>query len=720
MAGDEHVIVLGADEEVATPPRRGRARSPLLVLIPVAVLFVALIGFVLAPQDQALIEVDPSDLPPPAEPDRITLEDAAPSPVTVEGLPGLAFGWDRVDLVGTVWGVTAAEGDDGGWLIVTDGPNGPMAHVSTDGVSWRASTPGLDGVDLRAAVDGQSLAISARSQTGGPATVVLSDDGGSSWVATSLPEEASVIRWMEFVDGRLYAVGGLLADGVDPRSRPALPGMWQLQDEGWAPILVDTNQEARLNAIIEGREGEVWVLGASVDGPSAWTVEGEALQRMPISIGDDHLGRAFIDVVLVGTHHMALVGADGLRTSGRDLVISDDLLIWDDALQAGSDLVDIESAGDGSLLARRAQGGQLWAFAEGREVLVDSFHEAPGAEGESMPYIGALAAGGGVSLLAGSIDGGPALLVRGVIGSPVSQPVEIAGDGWASISTIDVVSGDLFDGPVGSFATSSGAFVAAAQQIFEVVDPDSETPQLVASLPNPATVGVGPGGLWASGGSAVTTRLYTNGRDGVWASEEIPLAAVQAVTEIDGETFAFGWTGDGFAAVRHTAAGEWLPASAELDGIDGMAGIVDGLLAVTSAGGVVASADGSSWEQVGRGRVFGVPGTVPFLIGEQATTLTLLDSWPQVESVEIPDPEPIWVVRSGEDLWVAHPNRLFVGNPDDGWARIPLGLEHGIEGVPLPVIGSPIPQLVVLGDGQLRLVRWEGDVTLRAPTIGRR
>jgi hypothetical protein len=707
---DDQVIVLGGDVDPSpgeTPDRP--ARSPLLVLAAVAAVFVGLIAFVLTPQEEAPTVVDPGDLSAPEEPAPSPSPSSAPDAVfESESIPQAAFGWQAVDLVGASRGITDIDHGPDGWLAVAEGANGLVAHTSPDAVSWTGrSLPDVGGYAALAAVGDGLMAVVASgcpADQGAPLATV-STDGGSTWTPT--PVEVAgvcvVITALEDMGGMVYAAGAVGDNAFGVGS--TRPGLWRFDGSSWVVVDSDTGSGSQFNDVVVAADGEVWVLGYSVSGPAVWRVDDERAVEVPVTLPEGVEGRVFIDVVDLGYRYLALMGARGPNTSGRHIVASENLVDWELVLDTNSDLVDIEAPGDGSLLGRRAEGGRLWAFAAGGEVVLPGFYRAPLSERVSLPYIGAVAVAKSVVVVGGSAESTATLLVRGVVGEPASRAAVAPEGVWETVAAIDVADARAEGWPFLVLSGGDDTLLVAPGQVLAVEDLGSGNVILKQALPDPTWAGVGPDGIWVTSAVPGSTRLYRYSSDGVWSSEQIPLTSVETIGRVAGRPVAFGWTAASYTALRQEEGGEWVTHSDDLAGLYGVVAVENGFLAWRERGGVVASADGLLWEPVEGDLQGGWGGTVPYLIGDRPGIVTPADRWPVLEDVELPSEYPQWVVRSGEDLWAADRLQMVVGNPSDGWTEIPLGLEHGIRGAVVP-IPADVPTLAMMVEGEVSVLRW--------------
>ncbi len=707
---DDQVIVLGGDPGPlpGEPPDRP-ARSPFLVLAAVAALFVGLIAFVLTPQDEAPTVVDPGDLSAPEEPATAPPPTSTPQAVfESEPIPQAAFGWQAVDLIGASWQITdIAHGPDG-WLAVAEGANGLVVHTSPDAVSWTGrSLPHVGGYAALAAV-GDGLMVVAASgcpDDDGAPVATVSEDGGTTWTPAPIdvPGGCVVITELEDVGGVMYATGAVGDNAFG--AGPTRPGLWRLDGSLWVGLDSDTGPDSQFNDVAAGPDGEAWVLGYDASGPAVWRVDDGRVVEVTVMLPEGLEGRVFIDVVDLGYRYLGLMGARGPNTSGRHIVSSENLVDWELVLDTNSDLVAIEAPGDGSLLGRRSEGGRLWAFAAGGEVVLPGFYRAPLSERVSLPYIGSVAVARSVVVVGGSTESTATLLVRGVVGEPASRAA-MAPDGvWETVAAIDMVDARAEGWPFLVLSDDDDTYLVTPGQVLAVEGLDSGEVGLEPALPDPTWAGVGPDGIWVVSAVPGGSRLYRYSSDGVWASERIPLASVETIGRVAGRPIAFGWDATGFTALRQEEGGEWVTHSDDLPGLYGVVAVENGFLAWTEQGGVVASADGMVWESVDGDLVGGWGVTVPYLTGDRPGTITLVDGWPVLEEVEVPLTDPLWVVRSGEDLWVADRLRMVVGNPTDGWTEIPLGVEYGIRGAVVP-IPAGVPTLAMIVEGEVSVLRW--------------
>lgn len=388
MATEDPVVIVGDHEATETVEARPRRSSWTLVGLAAVVLG---IGLVLArdPSTPEAPPVPPPDLSAPAEPSPV-------GGVAVEPMPQMAYGWHRVDLPGESWQIPVVAHGPDGWMAVSQGPSSVVAHLSADATAWRSvELPGLAGGDAVAVVGKGILAVAASGLDGAP-SVVASDDGGVTWAATSLP---ATVTALAHVDGRLIAA--------------ADPGLWVLDGTSWRSLPVGAGDTGHVTTIVAGRDGDAWALGSTDDGPAVWSV-GDAAELVDISLPAGFEARSFIDVAVVGERYVALIGARGPNTSGRHFVVSDDLVTWRSGMTATSDLVDVAAPGDGSLLGRRALGGDLWSFTAGEEFLVSAMMGSPGGEDLSVAYIGSVAAARNITVVGGSSELAGVLLIRGV------------------------------------------------------------------------------------------------------------------------------------------------------------------------------------------------------------------------------------------------------------------------------------------------------------------
>lgn len=708
---DDHLIVLGGDGDPSQgePPSRP-ARSSLLVAAAVAALFVGLIAFVLTPQDEAPTVVDPGDLSAPEEPAPSPSSSSAPEVVgESESIPQAAFGWQAVDLVGATFGITDIDHGPDGWLAVAEGVNGLVVHTSPDAVSWSGrSLPDVGGYAARAAV-GDGLMVVAASgcpDFDGAPVAAMSVDGGSAWAPAPIEVAGGcvLITALEDVGGMLYAAGAVGDNVFGEGSTSAR--LWRLDGSTWVGLDSDTGSASQFNDVVAGANGEAWVLGYNSSGPAVWRVDDGRTVEVPVSLPEEVQGRVFLDVVDLGSRYLALMGARGPNTSGRHIVSSDDLIEWELVLDTNSDLVAIEAPGDGSLVGRRAEGGMLWALSGGAEVVLPGFYGSPVGERIGLPYIGALAAGRGVTVVGGGSESTATLLVRGVVGMPASRVAVPAGGSWEPVSTLDVAGAIPAGWPFLTLSDGEETFLVVPGQVLAVEDLGSGNVILKQALPDPTWAGVGPDGMWVTSATPTTgTRLYRYSSGGVWSSEQIPLVSVETIGQVDGRPIAFGFDAAGYTALRLEEGGEWVTHSDDLPGLHGVVAVENGFLARGQYSGAIASTDGLLWESVEGDLVGGWGGTVPYLTEGRPDVITLADRWPVLEEVELPLAYPLWVVRSGEDLWAADRSRMVVGNPTDGWSEIPLGVEHGIRGAVVP-IPADVPTLAMMVEGEVSLLRW--------------
>lgn len=390
MATEDPVVIVGDHDPTETIPARPR-RSPLIPIGMVAVAIGLAVVVAQAPSAPDEPVALPPDLSAPPEP-------STESVGTAEPLPQMAYGWHRVELAGETWQVPSVTHGPDGWLAVSQGPSSVVAHVSADATSWRSvELPGLAGGDPVGVVGAGVVAV-AGSGADGATAVVVSTDGGQTWAPTELP--ATSVIALAHADGILVAA----ADS----------GLWILEGRSWRAVTVEAGDTAQVTTIVAGQDGSVWALGSTEDGPTVWRIGDDVASRVDVTLPAGFEARSFIDVALVGERYVALVGARGPKTSGRDLVVSDDLSTWRDGMTASSDLVDVAAPGDGSLLGRRALGGDLWSFTAGEEFLVSAMMGSPGGEDLSIAYIGSVAAAGNITVVGGSSELTGVLLIRGV------------------------------------------------------------------------------------------------------------------------------------------------------------------------------------------------------------------------------------------------------------------------------------------------------------------
>lgn len=703
MATEDRVIILGGEEneaEVAAPDRR---RSPLLFLLPVVGLFVALIAFVATPQDEAPTTVDPSDLSAPAEPITATTAPATePTPANVATAESV--GWQTLVPVGDAWTIPAVAHGPDGWLAVSMSSS-VIAHTSTDGVTWSASTiTGLQGFNVRGAVgDGRmAVAVSPWDEDLDSGGVAVSDDGGVTWSVERFAEPA-LVRDVAVLDRGVLVVGET-GTGEFQYNAAGTAAAWMLDDSGLRRLAVESSDLSQISAIVESPGGDVVLFGGD-DGPAAWRESRDGTWfPTPLPTPERAGAGAFRSVIGVDGGFMALI-ATRAGESGRDLWRSEDLLTWAPLAEASANLISITPDGDGGAVGVADGGASIWTMdASGDEMVIAQFM---GLERRiPVGLVVDVAVGPGMAVAAVESDGGPALMIQ-TPAEPESVVARSLEPHWERVATVDVPGATRFGWPFKSIRSGEATFLAIPGRVIELSDLDSEAPGMSPSMLSPAYAGSGPLGAWVSSDPGMTSSLYVYGSDGVWSSERVPVQQVEALGVVGDTPVAFGWGLNDYVRLERTPAGEWIESAEQPDTrVFGAVATDGGFVAVSESGMTVGSVDGLTWEPLQGELNSAWAGGVPFLTDQDdPTRIQVLDRWPEIDTLVVPESLGYLysVHRNGADFWVHGTDRLLVGTTD-AWAEYPLTLEHGAGGVVVPVPGDR-PTLAVMGFGEVALLQ---------------
>jgi hypothetical protein len=135
-------------------------------------------------------------------------------------------------------------------------------------------------------------------------------------------------------------------------------------------------------------------------GPGVWTAVGDAVEQVEIPLPERFDVRSFLDVASTGPRYVALIGARGLNTSAGTWSCQ---MTW--SIGGLGSMPPVTrwpswAPGDGSLIGWRALAGQMLGTGRrigGRAQRV----RRPGGDRMRLPFIGAMATAGGVTVVGG-------------------------------------------------------------------------------------------------------------------------------------------------------------------------------------------------------------------------------------------------------------------------------------------------------------------------------
>ncbi len=714
MDSDDHVIVLGGDD-VAPSDTSGSRRSPLPILLVVGALFVGLIAFVLAPDDEGPTAVEPAGLEAPPEPPRAFVE-ATPATAPAD-VPELAVGWKPASMVGAGWYVSDVAHGPSGWLAASAGTP-VIVHTSDNAVLWEAaSLVDTDGTVPQVAVGDGVMAVTTMGRNGAVLAAV-SLDGGETWAETVVDPRPAVVHGVEAIGSAAYVFGEVLKP-TDPTWGEGTPVVWRHDDQGWAAIEDLAAGGGAVTGVLQTSDGSVRAFGQRGEIAASWGV-GDALEPVAVEV-PPALGW-FVEVGADGGDGYFAVAGSSLSGTGNSVWWSEDLLSWETP-GSGSPLREAIVV-DGQVVGvRDDQVGLVSEGSDGRSFVSNRYQDV--ATGwEQFVYVAALATDGETVVMGGLDDADrPAIAVRGTTVQPTSLPVVteaawsvVAGSAWAVEPGADEVSLDPFNRPVVVTSGGDRTFVLASGGVWEVAVMDPAGPPIEPVLIDGEPIRAGGLGrvgdvVWAFEGDF--SRLLTLGADGTWTASPMPLSWVELVFDDGSGLVAVGRRGGGPALARRGPDGEWVVEDAAGEAV-WPAAVVDGGIfgVVEDAGGAVStvvSTDGVEWEPVDLDgssdwQVGGIGG-VPFLSdATDPSTVWLLDRWPAVERVVLPTHSPRTIQRFEDELWVLSPGALWIRGADASWEELPTGVQHGVMATP-GVIPGETPTLVVPFGESVQLVR---------------
>lgn len=706
MGSDDQVIVLGGDD-VAPSDLSGPRRSPLPILLLVCALFVGLIAFVLAPDDEGPNAVDPAGLEAPPEPPRAFVE-ATPATAPAD-VPELAVGWKPVSMVGAGWYVSDVAHGPSGWLAVSAGTP-VIVHTSTNAVLWEAaSLVEVTGSDPQVAVGDGVMAVAALGLPKDAVYAALSDDGGESWTETLVDTRPGVVHGVSAIGSKVYVFGEAL-DRTDPSPGEGTPVVWRHDDQGWSVIEDPGASDGAVTGVLEGGDGSVRGFGERDGAAASWMLDDEL---GPIAVDVPPALGSFVEVGSDGEGRFFAVGGSILTGTGHSVWWSGDLTSWE-APGSGSPLREA-IVHDGQLVG--VHGDQVGLVSVGLDAqsFISNAYPETDTGWEGFAHVASLATDGETVVVGGVDDAGrPALAVRGTTVHPASLPV-VADFIWSVVAGTEAALPDPHNPPV-IVTSGDRTFVLASGQVLEVEGVDSASPTIEQALIGGDPIRAGRLGrvgdvVWAFDGDR--RQLFTLDADGGWAVSAMPLSWVDIVFDDGSGLVALGWLDVDIELARTRPDGSWM-IDEVVEGTVWPAAAVDGAVFGVSEDGsgvatAVVSTDGVEWEPVGIDGSSDWPlggiGGVPFLRdATDPSTVWLLDRWPEVERVVLPTHSPQTVQRFEDQLWVVGPGALWIRGADKAWTQLPTGVQHGVTGTPA-VIPGEVPTLVVSVDGRVELLR---------------
>lgn len=702
MAHDDRLIVLGDGSHATDLPDLSEPpRSPLWILFPVAGLFVALIAFVVVPQDEPVTRTDPGGLEAPDEPPA-----PAPDPTTTPAPDGLLAA-GVVDLVGPGTVTSVAHGPEG-WLAVSAGPP-VVAHRSDDGTVWQPSTiHGMVGADPVAAVGSGVLAVVGSNHLAGtdvPRPVgAVSSDGGATW---SLIEHSGrmVVRDVGIVDGRIFvggAVGQVLGFGWDDRGSAAL---WEVVDARLVDVpLSSAPAPGEVRSIVE-TDGGVIAYGFTAEGPAAWNLQG-ALQAL--SLPSTGPFQRFVTVKNTGDGLVGLIGrADA--SGGTSVWASHDGHSWTDPGRAPwISVTDLDVTDAGEIVAPLAAEYGIWSEERGIVRL-----EPPQDASISGSRLTEVTATDDMVVFAGGTVDGPVLVVQGSSDRPVEVAAPLADhEGrWRPQLTIDLglvgLGGTAW--PMGSFADDRAVYLLTTTNVYEI---DISQPGLLVTptFERPYTGGTSPAGTWiASVDQSDSLKLHLR-NDAGWTTQDVPLEGVAAVGLLGDTTVMTGWGVSGYELFELTADGHWSPLGPSrseemfLPVGHGMVGLGEWIGEI-DAPQATYSRNGFDWGPIeGWSLRVGLQSMLRSV--EDPSIVAYPETAPTPQAIRLPtDALDIAILRWDDRLVVQDPWTLFVQDASGDWTALPIDQEHGVTGPAVPIPG-PTPRLAMIDRGLLTFLVW--------------
>lgn len=678
MNTDERMVVLGGEQPPPAPSAHGRHRwlPSLFVAGLVGVLVFSLVGS----PDAPVTSTDPGGLTAPPDPPSAFVADTTTT-LPAEISP-LAVGWQTVELVGGGWGAgTVAHGPDG-WLAVSEGA-GIVAHTSDNGVLWQARTiPGFNGYGARAAVGEGVLAVVVSSvEREGAPQAAISVDGGRQWTVESFDDGWTWVDDVTVIDGAVHAFGAAGAGDA--------PVVWRRDADGWA-TLEDASRPGFVTALVEAPDGTTRAFGLVDGSAAAWTVGATALERVELDLPAPW--NSILEVTLDETGgYVGLVAAgDGLQ--GQAILASTDLVAWREVVVT-KPITSLVRLRGGWRMAVSASSEELWALQGGTPTMLPRFSTGVSTGRQAMAITAELATDGDLLVAVGSgTTGVPLISVRGSVSSPLSvkAPADFA---WNVTGTAEGT------GPL--TAVQGGAMAAAHERTnaWLVSGLEEGRPELEGWL-EAESIGGWPGGVWALAGGQL--HMVGPGESGTFPMEHV----VEAVGEIDGRVAVARSTEFGAMQFEVRSGDEWVSLGDPIDDLLAVRPIGEGFVAESVAGGsrsTVITRDGITWSPIEGALRWG--SGVPFVtVPGDAHQVQLLDLWPEPQQLELPTTAASTIVRHGDGFFVWAPGSVWVGDPANGWARIPAGVENGVPGWPTLLAGD-VPTLVTTSGGRLLLLQ---------------
>jgi hypothetical protein len=495
MGSDDHVIVIGGEDVTPSDLPRPR-RSPLPILLLVGVLFVGLIAFVLAPDDEGPPAVEPAGLEAPPEPPRAFVEaTAATAPADV---PELAVGWKPVAMVGAGWYLSDVAHGPSGWLAVSAG-SPVIVHTSDNAVLWQAaSLVDTDGTIPQVAVGDGVLAVATEGRNGAVLAAV-SRDGGETWEETLVDHRTAVVHGLEVIGSAVFVFGEVL-DATDPTWGEGTPVVWRHDDQGWIAIEDLAAGGGAVTGVVQTSDGAARAFGQA-DGVAASWVVGDALEPVPVEV-PPALGW-FVEVGSDGGNGYFAVAGSSRTGTGNSVWWSEDLVSWD-APGSGSPLREA-IVHDGQVVGVHGEQVALVSVGPDGQAFVSNRYQDVATGWEQFVYVAAFATDGETVVMGGLDDAGrPAIAVRGTTAQPTSLPV-VAEAAWSVVAGAaravepgtDEVFLDPFNRPV---VVTSGdrTFVLASGDVFEVAGTDAAGPSIEAVLADDEPIPARGIGGWAT------------------------------------------------------------------------------------------------------------------------------------------------------------------------------------------------------------------------------